>query len=157
MSWLTDFLQQLIQLEQLLARQKPAKIYLPLPVITRKGKIMPNYELKNDTVATIPIQTTNSLGTVEPVPAGDVFSAVSSNVASLGAAISKDASSNPTLVLTPMVQASPNISVTVSDSAGLVVAMQLVDIVMDNTDTNIILDLSGATMTPQAVPTAPGP
>lgn len=157
MSWLTDFLQQLLQLEQLLARQKPVQIYLPLPIITRKGKIMPNYELRDDTVATIPIQTTNSLGTVEPVPAGDVFSAVSSNPASLGVAISKDAGGNPTLVLTPLVQSSPNLTVTVSDSAGLAVAVQLVDIVVDNTDTNIILDLAAATTTPQAVPTAPGP
>lgn len=117
---------------------------------------MPNYELKDDTVATVPIQTTNSQGVVEPVPAGDVFTAVSSLPASLGVAIGSSPS-GPTLILTPLVQASPGITVTVSDSAGLAVATQLVDIVTDTTDTNIILDLSGATTASQPVPTAPGP
>lgn len=135
---------------------RPAAIVLPLPVVTRKGIVMPNYELLNDTVAAIPIQTTNSQGVVEPPPSGDVFTAVSSSP-SLGAAVSKDAGGNPTLVLTPLVQASPGITVTVSDNAGLKVATQLVDIVQDTTDTNVILDLAGAATTSQTVPTAPGP
>lgn len=115
---------------------------------------MPNYELFNDTVAAIPIQTTNSQGVVEPPPAGDTFTAVSSSP-SLGAAIVTTPAL--ALVLTPLVQASPGITVTISDSAGLKVATQLVDIVADTTDTNIILDLAGAQTTSQSVPTAPGP
>lgn len=117
---------------------------------------MPNYELRDDTVATVPIQTTNSAGVVEPPPAGDTFTAMSSLPASLAVSIGSNAA-GPTLILTPLVQASPGITVTVSDSAGLTVATQLVDIVQDTTDTNILLDLADATTTHQAVPTAPGP
>lgn len=118
---------------------------------------MANFELKNDTVATIAIQTATSGGTVEPAPSGDVFSVTSGNAASLGAAIGQDANGNPAVVLTPLVKVSPNIMVTVSDSAGLAVAKQLVDIVEDNTPTNVILDLPDATFASQPIPTAPGP
>ena len=117
---------------------------------------MPNFELKNDDVAAIQIHTANAAGVVEPAPAGDVFTATSSSP-SLGVAIGKDANGNPTLILTPLVQVSPGITVTVSDSAGLAVATQLVDIVQDNTPTNVVLDLADAVLTAQPVPTAPGP
>lgn len=116
---------------------------------------MPNYELLNDTIATIPVQTTNSAGVVEPPPTGDTFTAVSSLPASLGVSIITAPALS--LVLTPLVQASPGITVTVSDSAGLKVATQLVDIVADATPTNVILDLADATTVAQPVPTAPGP
>jgi hypothetical protein len=132
----------------------PTKIVLAIPRVTRKGVLMPNYELEDDTVATIPIQTTNSAGVVEPPPAGDTFTATSSSP-SLGVAVVT--SPVLALVLTPLVQASPGITVTVKDSAGLTVATQLVDIVQDVTPTNIILDLAGATTVSQPVPTAPGP
>lgn len=118
---------------------------------------MPNYELKNDTVLTIPIHTADVSGTVEPPPAGDVFSVSSSNASSLGAAIAKDDNGNPTLVVTPLVQASPGITVVVSDSSGLTVASQVFDIVPDTTDTQIILDLADATTAAQAVPANTGP
>ena len=144
-------------LDILVRRTKPKKIVLALPKVTKKGKPMPNFELPNDEVVTITIQTTDSAGTVEPVPAGDVFTAVSSLPASLGATIGVDASGAPALILTPLVQASPGIIVTVSDSAGLVQAVQIVDIVADVADTNIILDVSAATHVSQPVPTAPGP
>lgn len=135
------------------SRHRPVKISLGFPRLTRKGVPMPNYELANDTVATIPIQTTSSAGTVEPVPAGDVFTAVSSNPASLGAAII----AGPALQLTPLVAASPNLTVTISDSSGLAQCIQLVDIVPDVSDKNIILDVAAVTTTSQTVPTAPGP
>lgn len=118
---------------------------------------MPNYELPNDAVATITIRTTNSDGTVEPVPAGDVFTVVSSNPTSLGATIGVDAFGAPAVVLTPLVAASPNLTITVSDSSGLAQAIQLVDIVVDVKDTNILLDIADAATKPQPVPTAPGP
>jgi hypothetical protein len=137
-------------------RGKPTKIVLCLPTRTVKGIVMPNFELPNDEVVTISIETTNSNGAVEPVPAGDVFTAKSSS-ASLGVAVSADKNGNPTLVLTPLVQASPGISVTVTDSAGLAQATLVVDIVPDVTDTNIVLDVADATHTSQPVPTAPGP
>lgn len=136
---------------------KAVKIMLELPTITRKGIVMPNYELPNDEVATITIKTTDIAGDVEAVDPTDVFTVVSSNPASLGAAIGKDAAGNPAIVLTPLVQNSPGLTITVSDSKGLKQAVQIVDIVPDVTPTNVILDLADATQSPQAVPTAPGP
>lgn len=133
------------------------RIGLELPTRrTKEGKLMPNFELPNDEVVTIAIQTTNAAGTVEPVPAGDVFTATSSSP-SLGVAIGTTAAGGPSLVLTPLVQASPGITVTVADSSGLIAATQVVDIVPDVTDTNIILDVAAATHVAQPVPTAPGP
>ena len=58
--------------------KRPVRIYLPLPVITRKGIILPNFEIQDDTVATIPIQVEDSAGYVVPIQSGDTFSAVSS-------------------------------------------------------------------------------
>lgn len=134
----------------------PTRIVLCLPTRTVKGKIMPNFELPNDEVVTITIETTNSAGVVEPYPSGDVFTAASSSP-SLGVAIGADAKGNAAVVLTPLVQASPGITVTVSDSAGLSSATLVVDIVPDVTDTNIVLDVADATHVSQPVPAAPGP
>lgn len=136
--------------------RRRGRIILAIPVITKRGKIMANYEIKNDTVATIAILTTNSAGTVEPAPAGDTFSVTSSNDASLKAEIA-DLGGAPAVRLTPLVRVSPGITITVSDSAGLQVATQLVDIVEDVTPTNVLLDLADATTVSQPVPTAPGP
>lgn len=118
---------------------------------------MPNFELNSDAVYTIPILTTNAAGTTEPAPAGDVFSVISSAPASLGAAIGKTAAGGPAVVLTPLVQASPNITITVSDSAGLVQAQQICDIVVDVTPTNVVLDTADATHVAQPTPTNSGP
>ena len=118
---------------------------------------MPNYELMNDQVSTVTIKTTDSSGNTEAAPAGDVFSVVSSNPASLGAVIGTDASGAPAVVLTPLVQVSPGITVTVSDSAGLAQFVQIVDIVSDVAPTNVVLDIADAATVAQAVPTAPGP
>jgi hypothetical protein len=118
---------------------------------------MPNLELEDDVVATITIGTTNSAGVVEPVPVGDTFSVVSSKPASLQAAIGVDKSGNPAVVLTPLVQASPGITITVSDSKGLAALQQIVDIVPDVTPTNILLDIAGMTTASQPAPTNPGP
>lgn len=119
---------------------------------------MPNFELNNDNVYTIPIQTTNDAGVLEPAPAGDTFSvSANSNPAALGATITTLPSGGSALQLTPLVQASPNITVTVADSAGLKVATQIFDIIQDATPKNIVLDLAQAATTSQPVPTAPGP
>ena len=118
---------------------------------------MPNYELPDDEVLTVTIKTTNSAGATEPVPAGDTFTVVSSNPASLQAAIGTDAAGNPAVVLTPLVQASPGLTITVSDSAGLAQAVQIIDIVADVTPRNVVLDFADAVAVPQAVPAAPGP
>jgi len=135
----------------------PTHIALSIPQVSRKGQTMPNFEVMNDAVYTVTIKTTNSAGTVEPTPAGDVFTAVSSNPASLRVAVGTDAAGNPAVVMTPLVQASPGLTVTVSDSSGLAQFVQIVDIVADVADTNIILDVADATHVSQPVPTAPGP
>ena len=150
-----------IELQQVLKQRVPTKIGLKLPTRAVKGKIMPNFELPNDEIVTIPIETTNQAGVVEPVPSGDVFSVASSS-ASLGVAIGvvpagAPGAGGPAIVLTPLVQASPGITVTVTDSAGLQQWVQIVDIVPDVTDTNIVLDVANATSVAQPVPTAPGP
>lgn len=137
--------------------RRATRIALELPSIRKKGVLMPNFELPNDEVVTITIKTTDSAGAVVPVPAGDTFSVVTSNPASLSATIGKDAGGNPALVLAALVQASPGLTVTVTDSAGLPQAILAVDIVPDVAPTNVILDLPDATHTTQAVPTAPGP
>lgn len=118
---------------------------------------MANYELPNDEIDTITINTTNANGDKEPVPSGDTFTASSSNPSSLQAAIGADSNGDPALVLTPLVQQSPGINVTISDSAGLQQFVLTVDIVADVTPTNIVLDLAGATHTSQSVPSNPGP
>jgi hypothetical protein len=138
----------------------PTKIKLALPVITRKGIAMPNYELEDDLVYTIPILTDDTAGNPVAPPPGDAFTAVSSLPASLGAAIN-----GANLVVTPLVQehlnpaapAAPDLFVTVSDSAGLSSYIQVFDIVADLTPKAISLNLAGATTQSQPVPAAPGP
>lgn len=118
---------------------------------------MANFELTDDEVLTVPILTQTATGTTEPALASDVFSVVSSNPASLNAVIGTTAAGNPAVVMNALVAASPGITITVSDSAGLVSAVQIVDIVPDNTPTNVVLDFADATSAPQPAPTAPGP
>jgi hypothetical protein len=117
---------------------------------------VPNFELPNDEVLVIPILTTDAAGATVPMPPGDTFTAVSSS-ASLNAVMGTNTAGNPTLTVNALVQVSPNITVTVSDSAGLTQAIQIFDIVADVAPANVVLDLADATHTPQAVPTAPGP
>lgn len=136
--------------------KRPVRIYLPLPVITRKGTILPNFEIQDDTVATIPIQVEDSAGVVVPPTSGDTFTAISSTP-SLGVSVGADSSGNPTLILTPTVQASPNITVTVSDADGLTAATLVCDIVPDLSPKTVFIDVAGATTAPQPPPSNPGP
>ena len=138
----------------ILRTPKATRIKIGVPLVTRKGIPVSNIELKDDLVYTFPILTDAASGAAVSPPAGDTFSAVSSNPASLGAAISI-VSGNAMLVLTPLVQASPNLTVTVSDSAGLTSDTVTFDIVQDLTPTSIALGTP--TTAPQPVPTAPGP
>jgi|SRR5712671_2517644 len=118
---------------------------------------MANLQLKNDVIETIPILTKDAAGDVVPAPAGDVFSVVSSNPASLNAAIGVDVAGHPAVVINALVQLSPGLSFTVSDSAGLTAFREDVDIVADVTPTAVGLDLTNITSAPQPVPTRPGP
>jgi hypothetical protein len=112
------------------------------------------------------LTTTDAAGvvTVIPVPAGDRFTPISSS-ASLGVAVTPDATGNQELVLTPLVlqsdaaNAGGNITVTVTDSAG--------DVAGQLTGVNAInitlvppipaIALGTPTFTTQPAPTAPGP
>jgi hypothetical protein len=135
---------------------RPVSIALELPTRRKKGAVMPNLELPNDEILTILIKTNDGGGVAVPPPAGDTFSVTTSSP-SLNAVIVSDASGNPTVSINATVQASPSLSFTVSDKAGLAVATQIVDIVPDLTPTNIVLDIADATHVSQPVPTAPGP
>ncbi len=140
------------------ACRRPVKIALGLPRrVTKRGKVMANFELLNDEVVTIPILTDDAAGAAVPPPSGDVFTATSSNPTSLGVAIGATASGAPAVVLTPLVQVSPGLVVTVSDSKGLSSFALTVDIVADTTPKAIILDIADATEVSQPVPTSAGP
>lgn len=152
-------LEKLLDLEKMLRHliPQPVSIGLALPTLTRNGETVPNTELKNDTTLTITILTRDAAGATVPAPSGDTFTVASSNPASLGAAIGTDKNGAPAVVLTPLVQASPGLTVTVSDSSGLTQDVETFDIVQDLTPTAISLDLADAVTAPQAVPTPTGP
>ena len=116
-----------------------------------------NYQLMNDSVDTLTIVAKDAGGLIEPIPPGDTFTVVSSNPASLEALIVSDKNTNPAVQLRALVQLSPGLTITVSDSAGLTVDVQAVDIVADTKPRDIGLDLANVASTPQPVPTNPGP
>lgn len=115
-----------------------------------------NFPIPNDEVINIPIETANSAGSVETDPAGDTFTASSSDPTSLAASIST-LSSSAELVLTPLVQLATGVTVTVSDSAGMTAATLVCDIVEDVTPTHLVLNVANATHTSQPVPAAVAP
>ena len=118
---------------------------------------MPNFELPNDWVLNIPIEVTNSSGTPEPMLPGDVFSVVSSNPTFLKAIVTTDANGNAIVQVNALLPVSTDITVTLSDSAGLIVDAQIFDIVVDQTATNTFLNMAAATHTSQAVPPLSAP
>ena len=144
-------------LEDELSRSQPASIDLALPEIYRNGVLMASLELSNAVVETITILTRDAAGDVVPAPAGDVFTVVSSNPASLNAVIGADSKGAPAVVINALVQASPGLSFTVSDSAGLAVFTEDVDIVSDLTPKALGLDLANIESASQPIPSNPGP
>ena len=137
-------------------RKRPSKLALTLPIVTTKGDILlPNYELANDAVAYIPIQTLDAGGNPVPPPSGDIFTVTSSAPTSLGAAIGSMPSGplqgQPAAVLTPLVQTAPGVTVTLTDSDNLTAGTQLVDVIT-GTPTTDFLDVSAAVTVPQAPP-----
>jgi hypothetical protein len=116
---------------------------------------MPNFTLKNNEVATIPIVVMLD-GKKEAYPPGDSFSAASSAPDSLGSAIGADKDGNPALLLTSKVANSPGIKVAIADTSGAKVADLTVNIIPDPAP-KIVLDVANATYAPQEVPAKPGP
>jgi hypothetical protein len=133
-------------------------IKLALPIITRNGKIMSNYELVNDAVVDIMITTIDAAGNLVPPPPSDVFTVVSSDMASLNAIIgtmpSGPFAGKTSLRINALVALKPGLTATISDSAGLTTDVLTIDIVADPTPKAITLDLVDAVLTPQAVPAA---
>lgn len=130
------------------------RLAFEIPTRTRKGIPVPNFELPNDEILTVTIKATNSAGVFEPIPTGDTFTVVSSDPASLNAVMGTDASGNQAVLVNALVQHASNVTVTVTDSAGLTAATQIFDVVDDVTATALALDLTTATHTPQPVPAA---
>jgi hypothetical protein len=110
-----------------------------------------NFQLYNDKVWTIPLKCKDATGADKPFPTSPV--AVSSNPASLGVAIGQ---SPWVLILTPKVQTSPGLVVTLS-SVGADGTTFVVDIVADPNRLSVSVDSLAATSTVQNIPTAPGP
>lgn len=133
-------------------RHRARHLALELPTLIRNGTIMPNVELLNNDVLTIVIQAKNSDGIVVPYPAGDTFTAASSDPASLNAVIGANASGQATVTVNALVPLASNVTVTVSDSAGLTPVPQVFDIVADVKAVALALDIADATHAPQAVP-----
>lgn len=135
------------------------RLVLGVPVVTKKGKIiMANYQLANDEIVAFPILTADAAGALVPAPSGDTFSVTSSNPTSLNAVIGTmpAPSTDPAVVINALVQLSPGLSFTLSDSAKLTSAVQGVDIVADVAPTMLEIG-SPVSAGTQPVPTAPGP
>ncbi len=115
-----------------------------------------NFQLYNDKTYTFPLQCKNASGVVQPWPTTGAWPvAVSDNPGSLAASVTYVAPSFK-LVLKPMVQASPNISVTVS-YIGMGPAIFVADIVADPDLISVAVDASGVTTATQSIPTNTGP
>jgi hypothetical protein len=102
-----------------------------------------NYQLKNDSIDTIPIGGAD---------AGDVFTAVSGDVAAVEATIN-----GTSLVLRPLVEFASGISITVTDAAGSPPIVLTVDVVPDVLPRdNLSLDLANVAHAQQPVNFARG-
>jgi hypothetical protein len=113
----------------------------------------------SDRIATIAIQCLNNASppAVVACPSSDTFTVASSMPASLTAAYAS-VLNVPSVVLTPKVQASPSINVTLTDSAGLVAKTINVALTYDPaTPVALGMNLSTVTYSTQLTPTAPGP
>jgi hypothetical protein len=121
-----------------------------------------NFPLYNDKVWTFPLKCQNSSG-IQPWPAGSNPVATSSNPASLTASANAilgfgNAITGYALVLTPKVQASPGLTVTVAN-VGMDSIIFTVDIVSDPGRFSVVVDTADTdyTISPQNVPAATGP
>ncbi len=114
-------------------------------------------QINDDWILSVPLVVENGAGGVVAAPPGDTY-ACSTDSPSLAASIGTMGDGNtPALVLTPMVVESAGITVTVTDSAGLISYVGLWDIVPDVGPVKLDIDLSAATHIMQPTPTAPGP
>ncbi len=112
-----------------------------------------SFQLFNNKTWTFPLKCQNAAGVAQPFPTNP--SAESSNPASLSAAI-LGPSPGFFLMLTPKVQVSPGLTVTVS-ATGMAPVVFAVDVAADPDMLSVAVDTANATTAVQNVPTAPGP
>jgi hypothetical protein len=116
--------------------------------------------LKPTDVYTVRIGLKAADGSVEAVPAGDVFSVDSSLPAVVPGVIGTDANGEPTLAVNALTlpsAATMGMVLTVRDSAGDVALEIGVDYPVPAAPGDITADVAGATITTQDAPTAAGP
>ena len=119
---------------------------------------MANYSLALDKVATFTITEMNTTtNAMDPVPTGDVFTAVSADPTNLQAVIGQDANGAPALVVNWLHTVTPHLTgvgVTITDSAGNLADTQLFDMVDPaHIPDQIGLDVANVALASQAVPT----
>lgn len=137
-------------------RKRPARIVLTLPLIAKKGVIMPNLEIGINSTEYVPIQTKDAEGDVVPPPAGDTFTVTSSDpsiVASVGTMPSGPLQGAACAVLVAGTTESQNVSVTLTDADGLTAYTQLCDVV-GGPPASDFLDVADAINVPNAPPAA---
>ena len=147
----------------------PTQLVLGVPILTRKGKIvpMPNTQLPNDAIMSFPILTENANGVMVPAPTGDTYSlsAVAPQLnAVIGTATFPPAASptpsvnvNALVALSNPTNSGGSLTFTLNDSAGLKPFISNpIDIVADATPAELA-EGGGIITGSQAVPTAPGP
>lgn len=145
---------------------RPERIVLCVPTITTKEGDMANLQVACDSIVTIPILVLDAEGQPVAPASGDTFTATPAPNPNEGgvaqpytAEIAPTSGPNggPALIITPLVQASPNQSVTVADQDGLTSAVLAFDIVDDLAPKQIQLNAAGATTAEQDVPETAGP
>lgn len=122
---------------------------------------MANFQLYNDKVWTLPVKcfNPNTSTTTAGFPSGTTVTAASSLPNSLGVAMSGNISTGIWMVLTPKVQVSPGITITLTGT-NMPTTTFLVDVADDPAAQNqMVVDTTPADITTvtQSVPTASGP
>lgn len=139
----------------------PKRIALQMPSYTNsKGtKLMPNFALPLDKIATFTITEANTTtGAFDPVDPTDTFNvSANSDPTNLNAVIGTNAAGAQALIVNWLHSVTPaltGVSVTISDSAGNTADAQLFDMVQPSrVPDQIGLDIANVTMANQPVPT----
>jgi hypothetical protein len=112
---------------------------------------MPNMELANDDIMTIPIMGRDAAGDPVPLPPGRTPTIVCSDPASMNAVITATS-----YTLNALVPTASNITIEIDDGT-LTPEITVLDIVADVTATSVVSQFSAATHAVQPVPTAAPP
>lgn len=111
------------------------------------------YELKNDSIDTIPFKGSDSANDLVDLPAGAVLTVANADPVSLNAVMNGN-----NLVINALVRSAQNISVMVDDGTGPLNAFEYSVSIVDNlTPVNVAPDTANITHATQPVPPAPGP